>query len=77
MQDFAVPEFSFPHVIGAALLLSIGGQAGDLFASWIKRRAGIKDFSSLIPTQGGVLDIYDSFILASALFYYYLLLIAL
>ncbi len=77
IMDFAVPEFSLPHVIGAALLLSIGGQAGDLFASWIKRRAGIKDFSSLIPTQGGVLDIYDSFILASALFYYYLLFIAL
>ena len=38
------------------------GLAGDLSASWIKRTAGIKDYSSLIPGHGGVLDRFDGFL---------------
>lgn len=69
---FAVPDFTTLQVVGATLLLVAAGQAGDLFASSIKRRARIKDFSDRIPTQGGVLDVYDSLLFALPLFYYFL-----
>jgi phosphatidate cytidylyltransferase len=49
-----------------ALILP-GAFAGDLAASWVKRRAGIKDYSALLPAQGGMLDRFDSFIGAGAL----------
>ena len=44
------------------MFLSIIGQIGDLSASTIKRYAGIKDFSNLIPGHGGMLDRLDSVI---------------
>lgn len=39
--------------------LAIAAQAGDFFESWLKRRAGVKDSSRLIPGHGGVFDRVD------------------
>ena len=44
-------------VIGAAL--AVLAQAGDFFESWLKRRAGVKDSSNLIPGHGGFFDRTD------------------
>jgi phosphatidate cytidylyltransferase len=55
----------FAAVVG--FCAGLAGLAGDLAASWLKRRAGLKDYSTLLPGQGGVLDRFDSLLGALAL----------
>jgi CDP-diglyceride synthetase len=52
-----------------AFIVSISSLTGDLAASHFKRRHGVKDYSQLIPYQGGFLDRFDSLLLAGAVFY--------
>ena len=55
-------------IIGAAS--SIISQIGDLAASAIKRNYGIKDYGTLIPGHGGILDRFDSIIFTAPIVYY-------
>jgi len=62
LLSFLLPGLGPPFGALLGLLLGVFGQAADLAASAIKRQAGVKDFAATIPTQGGVLDVYDSLI---------------
>ncbi|QYK40046.1 MAG: phosphatidate cytidylyltransferase [Paracoccaceae bacterium] len=41
-------------------LVAVAGQMADIGESWIKRRAGVKDSSNLIPGHGGLMDRFDA-----------------
>jgi phosphatidate cytidylyltransferase len=44
----------------AGAVVNVAAQAGDLFESWVKRRAGVKDSSTVFGPSGGMLDQIDS-----------------
>lgn len=48
------------QVMVLAPFVALAGQMGDIAESWIKRRAGVKDSSNLIPGHGGFLDRFDA-----------------
>lgn len=71
----AISTLSMPLLAAAGAVLASAGIVGDLFESQLKRAAGVKDSSRLIPGHGGMLDRVDSLLFAAPV--YYLLLAAL
>lgn len=58
------PIMSLPQWIGMALVVVVFGTWGDLVESLLKRQLGIKDSGNILPGHGGILDRFDSSMLA-------------
>ncbi len=57
-------------ILGAAgMVLSVVSQIGDLSASAVKRRFGVKDYGFIFPGHGGVMDRFDSVLMTAPLLY--------
>ena len=57
--SFFQAEITIWHFLIYGLFASVVSQAGDLFASYVKRRARAKDFSTIFPGHGGFMDRLD------------------
>ena len=56
-----------PILLWLAAPFALGAQIGDLFESWLKRRAGVKDSGTWLPGHGGALDRLDGLVVVSVL----------
>jgi phosphatidate cytidylyltransferase len=65
-----VIELAWWQAAGAGVAFAVTGQAGDLFASVLKRDAGLKDSGRSLPGFGGVLDVVDSVLLVAPVAYW-------
>lgn len=72
-----VPRLSIPGWMGLGLVIAVVGTWGDLVESLFKRTLGIKDSGNILPGHGGMMDRFDSSLMAipAAVLYLYTLTI--
>ncbi|MGY6410752.1 MAG: phosphatidate cytidylyltransferase [Alkalilacustris sp.] len=56
-----------PGLVALSVVVAMAGQGGDIAESALKRRAGVKDSSQLIPGHGGLADRFDAMLAAAVL----------
>ena len=70
---FIVSKTFMPQMLWIGIGVSLLSQYGDLTASFIKRKLGIKDFGNILPGHGGLLDRFDGWIYVLPIIYFVML----
>ena len=74
---FLLAPIAFPWVpplgvLAAGLIITIGGQVGDLTMANVKRNAGVKDFGTILPGHGGLTDRLNSLMVTAPAFVHFM-----
>jgi phosphatidate cytidylyltransferase len=75
LKSFLLEFLDWVDIIAFGVIIGIFGQVGDLIESLIKRDAGVKDSSNIIPGHGGIFDRFDSLLFSAPIIFLYLRLI--
>jgi phosphatidate cytidylyltransferase len=59
-------------VLAAGIIITIGGQVGDLTMANVKRNAGVKDFGVILPGHGGLTDRLNSLMVTAPVFAHFM-----
>ncbi|MEX0602444.1 MAG: phosphatidate cytidylyltransferase [Bacteroidota bacterium] len=70
-RSMMLDYLSVHHALVIGILIGVFGQVGDLVESRLKRDAGVKDSSGLLPGHGGMYDRFDSLVFLSPILYLY------
>ena len=74
LSDMFMPAYlTFNQALILGITISVVSQISDLAESLIKRSAGVKDSSNILPGHGGIFDRFDGFILTAPIVYYVVL----
>lgn len=71
LTHYFVPVLPIGHALAIGICIGITAQLGDLAESLLKRDAGVKDSSNILPGHGGALDRFDSLLFVAPVVYIY------